>query len=315
MKIAVIGAGAMGSIYAALLCDAGHEVTVIDLWEEHITAIRENGLRVDGASGDRTVDVKADTRVDGIGVCDLVIIATKAAGVASAAIAARPLVDEQTILLTIQNGLGSGERIAQHYQGENVLLGVAQGFGASIKAPGHAHHTSMSMIRIGAMSDGENPGIAARVEQITDMWQNAGFNASSYTDINQLIWEKFICNVAYSAPCTVLDCTVAELLANADACVLSHQCAIEAFQVAKAKGINLTFDNPVAYVTDFGNKLGSAKPSMLLDHMAKRPSEIDAINGMVPIVASEVGASAPCNDSLSRIVRVRESLWHCDESL
>lgn len=306
MKIAVMGAGAMGSIYAALLADAGHQVFAIDVWQEHVTAIQQHGLRVEGASGDRTVKtVVAATTTDGIGICDLVIIATKAAGVGAATKMAESVIGDATLVLTIQNGLGSGERIKQHLKVDNVLLGVAQGFGASIKAPGHAYHNAMSMIRVGAMEGGAD----ARVDHIAQIWQAAGFNVSSYDDINQLIWEKFICNVAYSAPCTVIGCTVAELLSDPDGTELSQSCAIEAFQVAKAKKINLSFDDPVAYVTEFGEKVGSARPSMLLDHIAQRGSEIDAINGMVPVVAAEVGASAPYNDALSRIVRKRESLW------
>lgn len=306
MNIVVMGAGAMGSIYAALLADAGNEVTVVDVWQEHITAIRERGLRVEGASGDRTLKtIKAATSTAGMGVCDLVIIATKAAGVGAATKMAESIIGESTLVLTIQNGLGSGERIKQYMSGENVLLGVAQGFGASMKGPGHAHHNAMSMIRIGAMEGGAD----SRVDRVTQLWLEAGFNVSSYEDINQLIWEKFICNVAYSAPCTVVGCTIAELLSGADGTELSRACAIEAYQVAKAKNINLTFDDPVAYVTDFGEKLGPARPSMLLDHLAQRKSEIDAINGMVPVVAAEMGVSAPCNETLSRIVRARESQW------
>ncbi|MBX2824809.1 MAG: 2-dehydropantoate 2-reductase [Gammaproteobacteria bacterium] len=309
MKIVVMGVGAMGSIYAALLADAGHEVWAIDVWKDHIEAIRDQGLRVEGASGDRVVQLNAATDVSEVGICDLVIIATKASGVGTAAAAAQAVVGTHTVLLTIQNGLGSGERIARYYQGDNVLLGVAQGFGASIEAPGHARHTSMSLIRIGAMASAENSAVQATVDRITGMWRDAGFNASSYSDIDQLIWEKFICNVAYSGPCTALNCTVEQLLANPDAVALSRQCAIEAFQVAKAKGINLSFEDPVTYVTEFGQKLGPSRPSMLLDHLARRPSEIDAINGMVPVLASELGVSAPCNDALSRLLRAREALW------
>ncbi|MBX2879394.1 MAG: 2-dehydropantoate 2-reductase [Granulosicoccus sp.] len=307
MKIVVMGAGAMGSIYAALLADAGHDVIAVDVWQEHIDAIQHHGLRVEGASGDRTVkSIKAVTSTDDVGVCDLVIIATKAAGVGAATKMAKNVIDESTLVLTIQNGLGSGERIKQYLSGENVLLGVAQGFGASMKGPGHAHHNAMSMIRIGAMKGGADP----RVDAVTQLWLDAGFNVSSYEDINQLIWEKFICNVAYSAPCTAVGCTIGELLSSPDGTLLSRTCAIEAFQVAKAKKINLSFDDPVAYVTEFGQKLGPSRPSMLLDHMAQRPSEIDAINGMVPVVAAEVGASAPCNEALSRLVRARECTWH-----
>ncbi|OED41421.1 2-dehydropantoate 2-reductase [Chromatiales bacterium (ex Bugula neritina AB1)] len=311
MKIVVLGAGAMGSIYAALMADAGNEVWIIDPWQQHTDAIRNQGLRVEGASGDRTVrTIKVAASIEEIVTADLFIIATKAAAVGEAAKTLLPVLSADSIVLTIQNGLGSGERIAAHLPVGQVLLGVAEGFGASVKKPGHVQHTAMKMIRIGSIADSGD----TRPEMIAGVWRNAGFNAEAYTDIEQLIWEKFICNVAYSAPCTVFDKSVAQLLEDPHATKISQTCAVEAWQVAVAKKVNLTFTDPIEYVTAFGRKVGNARPSLLLDHMAKRPSEIDAINGMVPVVASEQGLAAPFNEVLSGIVRSREAEWKTGRS-
>ena len=103
MKIAVVGTGAMGSIYAGLLADAGNEVCAVDTWQEHVEAIRTTGLRVEGASGERTVMIPATTDVAEAGECDLYIVATKADGVGSAAQAIAPLLGEDSYVLTIQN--------------------------------------------------------------------------------------------------------------------------------------------------------------------------------------------------------------------
>ena len=196
MKIAVIGVGAMGSVYAGLLADGGHEVWAIDVWQDHLDAIRSNGLRVEGASGDRTVKtLNVSSDAADAGVCDLYIIATKASGVGPAASAIASLMGPDSLVLTIQNGLGAGERIGEHMPVENVLLGVADGFGASMKGPGHAHHNAMNLIRIGEMGGGLSP----RLLEIADVWKGAGFNVKAFDDINQLIWEKFICNCTYSA--------------------------------------------------------------------------------------------------------------------
>ncbi|MFP6718495.1 MAG: 2-dehydropantoate 2-reductase N-terminal domain-containing protein, partial [Alphaproteobacteria bacterium] len=92
MKIAVIGVGAMGSVYAGLLADAGNEVWAIDVWREHIDAIRDRGLRIEGKSGDRTVKIAATMDAQEAGHCDLVIIATKAMHVDAAAVAAKPII-------------------------------------------------------------------------------------------------------------------------------------------------------------------------------------------------------------------------------
>lgn len=306
MKIAVIGVGAMGSVYAALLAEAGNDVWAIDTWAEHLDAIRQNGLRVEGASGDRIVtNVHAISDVVEAGECDLYIIATKAAGVEAAARSIARVMGGTSLVLTIQNGLGSGERIAQFMPTGNVLLGVADGFGASMKGPGHAHHNAMKLIRLGEM----NGGLTERLAQVEQVWQRAGFNAKAFEDINQLIWEKFLCNVTFSAPCTVFDCTVGELMANPVWWDVATGCTREAYSCGIAKQISFGFDDPVAYVTAFGANMPDARPSMLLDHMAGRVSEIDAINGRVPVLGRELGIATPYNDTLCAIVRRHEEAF------
>lgn len=306
MKIAVMGVGAMGSVYAALLAEAGNDVWAIDTWAEHLDAIRQNGLRVEGASGDRIVtNVHAASDVTEAGECDLYIIATKASGVEAAARSIARVMGGTSLVLTIQNGLGSGERIAQFMPTGNVLLGVADGFGASMKGPGHAHHNAMKLIRLGEM----NGGLTERLAQVEQVWQRAGFNAKAFEDINQLIWEKFLCNVTFSAPCTVFDCTVGELMANPVWWDVATGCTREAYSCGIAKQISFGFDDPVAYVTSFGANMPDARPSMLLDHMAGRGSEIDAINGRVPVLGRELGIATPYNDTLCAIVRRHEEAF------
>ena len=145
MKIAVIGAGAMGSIYASFLAQNKNEVLAIDLWEEHLNVIRESGLRVSGFSGDNTVkNIKVSNDINDAKGYELFIIATKASGVGAVASKLSKIASKSSIILTIQNGLGAGERIASFMPTDNILLGVAQGFGAAMIGPGHA----LSLIHI-----------------------------------------------------------------------------------------------------------------------------------------------------------------------
>ena len=304
MKIAIAGTGAMGSVYAALLRDAGNEVWAVDTWQAHVEEINKNGLRVEGASGDRTVsDLNATTDIADAGLCDLYIIATKADGVGAAAQEISKIMGKDSLILTIQNGLGAGERIAQFISTENVLLGVAEGFGASMKSPGHAHHNSMRQVRLGEMEG----GLTDRLKAVEKVWQEAGFNANAFGDIHQLIWEKYICNVFLSAPCTVFDCPIGGILDNPDRLNIALGCMREAYQAGKARGINFSFDDPDDYAMKFARNMPDASPSMRLDHLAKRKSEIDAINGMVPVVSAELGLSAPYNETLSAVVRKIEA--------
>lgn len=302
MKIAIVGCGAMGCVYAALLGKAGHEVWAIDTWKDHVDAIRANGLRLEGASGDTTARIEASTRAEDAGPCDLVIIATKAMHVENAATAARALLKPDTMVLSIQNGLGGPDTAARVLGEERVMVGVVGGFGASMRGPGHAHHNGWELVRLGE----RNGPISARLEEVAAVWASGGFRVKCFDDIDQLVWEKLICNVCFSGTCALTEMTIAQVMENADAWTCASNCAIEAFNVARARGVRLDFDEPVNYVRNFGSKIPNARPSMLLDHMAGRMSEIDFINGAIPVAAQGLGVATPYNTVVSTLVRAKE---------
>jgi len=307
MKIAIVGTGAMGSVYAALLASAGHEIWAVDRWREHIEAIRARGLRLEGASGDRTVKMNATTDAREAGTCDLVILATKAMHVAQAAEAAKSLLGSETPVLSIQNGLGGPDTAANILGRERVMVGVVGGFGASMKAPGHAHHNGWELVRLGEFGGPITP----RLKKVEEVWSGAGFRVKVFDDIDQLVWEKLICNCAYSGPCGVSERTTGEVMEDADLSAVSAACATEAFAVARAKGVKLGFADPVAYVRDFGSKIPHARPSVLLDLLAGRKSEIDVINGSIPRVGKDVGVAAPVNAAITALVRAKERKLGC----
>ena len=303
-RIAIVGTGAMGSVYAGLFAEAGYQISVVDLWQEHMTAIGKTGLHLEGASGDRVIGgINAVHQIADLGPIDLYVIATKANGVAEAAAEIAKVMQPDSLALTIQNGLGAGERIAQYMPTDNVLLGVAEGFGASIKGPGHIHHNAMRQIRIGEMGG----GMTDRLVWVESLWQAAGFKATAFADIHQLVWEKFICNVMCSAPSVAFDCTIGELFNDEDRRIVALGCMLEAYEIGLAKKIAFSFDDAVAYGVKFAADMPHASPSMRLDHLAGKRSEIDAINGMVPVLGREMGIKTPYNDTLVALVRAREA--------
>ena len=297
-----MGTGAMGSVYAGLLADAGNEVWAVDAWQEHIDAMREHGLRVEGASGERTVSLSATTDAADVGICELVIVATKAMDVEAAASAARVLVGEDTTVLSIQNGLGGPDAAASVLGEDVVTIGVVGGFGASILAPGHVRHEGWELVRLGERAGPATP----RVERIAEVWREAGFRVETYDDVAQLVWEKLVCNVAYSGSCTILELTIGEVLAHESGRDLATSCATEAYEIGLANGVAFSFDDPARYVLDFGEKIPDARPSMLLDYLAGQPGEIDVINGSIPRVALTLGREAPVNATVSALVRTKE---------
>ena len=303
-RIAIVGAGAMGSVYAGLFAEAGYQISVVDLWQEHITAIGKTGLHLEGASGDRVIGgITAVHQIADLGSIDLYVIATKANGVGDAAAEIAKVMQPDSLVLTIQNGLGAGDRIAQYMPTDNVLLGVAEGFGASIKGPGHIHHNAMRQIRIGEMGG----GMTDRLVWIESLWQAAGFKATAFADIHQLVWEKFICNVMCSAPSVAFACTIGELFSDEDRRIVALGCMLEAYEIGLTKNIAFSFDDAVAYGVKFAADMPHASPSMRLDHLAGKRSEIDAINGMVPVLGREMGIKTPYNDTLVALVRAREA--------
>ena len=302
MKVAVVGCGAMGSVYAALLASAGHEVWAIDNWKEHVDAMKANGLRLEGASGDRTVRINATMDAADAGPCDLAILATKAMHVEKAAMSMKPLLRPDTVVLSIQNGLGGPDTAAKVLGRERVLVGVVGGFGASMKAPGHAHHNGWELVRLGELAGPISP----RLEAVAEVWRSGGFRVKCFDDIDQLVWEKLICNVCFSGTCAVTERTIIEVIEDPDTWQIASGCATEAYNVARARGIRLDFNDPVAYVRAFGMKIPNARPSMLLDHMAGRMSEIEAINGAIPVAAKAAGIAAPFNEVISALVRAKE---------
>lgn len=303
MKIAIVGTGAMGSVYAGLLRKAGHEVWAIDTWEDHIRAIQADGLAITGASGDAVVDgFRVGTHPGDAGPCELWVVATKASEVEEVCAEIVPLLRPDDVVMAFQNGLGAGARVAKHVPEDQVMVGIAEGFGSSIPKPGHVHHNGMRMLRFGELRGGMTP----RLRMVEQTWQGAGFNARAFEDIDQMVWEKFLCNVTLSAPTAAFDVTVGELMADPAAWAVAIGCMLEAHRLAEATGVRLSFDDPVRYVTEFAATIPNASPSMRLDHLARRPAEVDVINGAVVDRSRELGLEAPYNETLCAILRSRE---------
>jgi 2-dehydropantoate 2-reductase len=221
------------------------------------------------------------------------------------------VLDDQSVVMAFQNGLGAGERVAKHIPEAQVAIGIAEGFGSSIPAPGSVHHNGMRLIRIGELRG----GLTDRIERIEQVWRDAGFNVKAFADIDRMVWEKFLCNVTLSAPTAVFDVTVGELMADPDAWAVALACTMEAHRVAVAKGVTFSFDDPVEYVTEFASTIPDASPSMRLDHLARRPSEVDVINGQVVALSRQLGFEAPYNETLCAVLRAREARFPSSKAM
>jgi 2-dehydropantoate 2-reductase len=294
----------MGSIYAAKLAEAGNDVLVVDRHQAAIDQIARHGLRVTGPGYDQTVRLRAGTAAPAE-TMDLIVLAVKAADVKTAAQQAVPMLGDHTVIVTIQNGLGSADTVAGIVGDERLAVGIASGFGAARVAPGHVRHNAMRAMRFGAYAALPR----STVDSVARVWAEAGFEAAAVTDIAAMQWEKLICNVAYSAPCALTGMTVGQVMDDPDMGAVSTAAAKEAWQVAIASDIKLDVTDPVEHVRAFGAGMPDAKPSALLDHEAHRASEIDFINGAVPRQGARVGVDAPVNTTLTALVKAVERRW------
>jgi 2-dehydropantoate 2-reductase len=304
MRIAVIGCGAMGSVYAARLASGGNDVTAVTRNVAHATAMARSGLVLSGPDGTRTVRVAASASPPAE-TFDLVVLAVKAGDVASAAPTLMPLLGPHTLVVTLQNGLGSAEVAADAIGADRLVVGIATAFGASLPAPGHVQHTAMRSLKLGAYGGLD----ATRVEEVASVWRTGGFDADTVADIAAMQWEKLICNVAYSGPCALSGLTVGEVMDHEQLGQVSRRAAVEAWETARALDIGIDVADPVEHALAFGRQVRAAKPSALLDHEAGRVSEIAVINGAVPREAAKAGRDAPVNATIAALALAREQAW------
>jgi 2-dehydropantoate 2-reductase len=303
MKIGIVGSGAMGSVYGALLAAAGNELWLFDQWRQHVEAMRAHGLRCTGASGDRTVPVNATTDAAEAGPCALVIVATKVMDIEAGVGAAKPMIGPETLILTIQNGLGNVDRIRRVLSPENLLFGIAGGFGAEMIGPGHVHHNGMEAINLAELEGGITP----RLERVAEVWRQAGFKVETFEDLWPVVWSKLIANVAFSATCAATGMRVGQARANEWAWGIAKACISEAAAVAAAKDIRLACDDPVQWVSDFAGKIPNARPSMYQDLLAGRRSEIDSIQGGVVAEGAKVGVPTPTCAFMVQLIKALEA--------
>ena len=294
-KVAVLGAGAMGSMFGGLLGAGGLEVTLIDIWAEHVAAVRARGLRLVGDEGERMVPVSATTEPSEAGEADVVLVHCKAYHTTAAVEAARGLFGADTVAISFQNGLGNEEAIGEVIGIERVLGGTtAQG--ASILGPGAVRYYGDLPSQIGELAG----GVSDRAERIADALSGAGLQTTASTEIRRDIWRKLLANVALGALSALADLTIAELM-TVPALKASALAALdEAAAVARAAGIELDAGDTrrvLAKITGAGGTSAN-KSSMCVDVLNRRKTEIEVINGAVARLGREHGVPTLVSDTL-----------------
>ena len=298
MRIAVVGAGAMGSLFGGLLAEAGEDVILVDIWEEHVKAINERGLHIRGVSGDRIIRVRATTKHAEVGPVDLVLFQVKSYATEKAIRDALPMIADHTVVLTLQNGLGNVEKIAEVIGRERVLAGTTA-HGATVLGPGEIYHAGKGPTVIGEI-DGR---ITERVKRIAEVFNRAGIETEVTDNVLGAIWTKMLANVAINALTAITGLYNGELLELEETKTVMLKAVEEAVAVARAKGIKLLVEDPFEFVIKVAKATATNKSSMLQDVERGRRTEIDAINGMIVRYGRELGIPTPVNETLVAAVK------------
>jgi 2-dehydropantoate 2-reductase len=303
MRIAVVGAGAMGSIFGARLAGGGHEVVLVDVARSLVDRINEAGVTVVRGEESRTTRIPATTNPSETGTVDIVVFCVKCYHTASATELARPLVGPDTVVASLQNGWGNGDVLAAAFPPEQVVVGVTYNSGA-VTEPGTVVHPADQPTLVGMFTGDEN----ARAARLAEALQSSGLQTQVVSPVRPEIWKKLILNAATLPTAALTGMNAGALTAHDRMRDLVSETAREATEVARSLGYDIDPDERVAYIHALLEKAGPARGSMLQDFEAGRRTEIDVINGAVVRAANEHGVEVPLNRAFVGLVKGWETM-------
>jgi 2-dehydropantoate 2-reductase len=303
MKIAVVGAGAMGSLFGALLAESGNEVWLCDIRQDHMNTVKQSGLRLEYEAKTRVVKLNAVIDPQAIGESDLVLIFVKSMHTQSAAQTAAVLAGRNGLVMTLQNGMGNADTIAEHIKPNRIIVGTTA-HGATMLGPATVRHAGRGPTILGMWSGGKREFQSAL--QTAALLTRAGIESTAVEDVRPAVWDKLIINVGINAITALTGIKNGELLDLDCTRELSRSAVEEAAAVAKAQGIGIR-ENPEAHVFQVAQATSANRSSMGQDADHRRPTEIAAINGFVVREADRMGLAVPVNRTLTALVQTMEA--------
>ncbi len=313
MKVGIVGAGSMGSLFGGLLSEAGHDVWLVDVWRDHVDTVREHGLRMTCEGRERLARPQATTDPAEVGEADFVMFWCKGPSTPTAVADAAPLIGERTLACSLQNGLGNPEVIARAVPPGKIVYGVTE-IGATIQQPGHIELTPTAWEGGGATYVGtSDPASFGNAELVAEVLNGATINTTARRDVDAVVWGKLTvaCPIAPAVAITRLPIGLISGFAEMEP-LLAGICE-EVVAVANASGIPLDAEASRRHAFEVWNAVGNHVASMGGDVLARRVTEIDTLNGAIGRQGRQVGVPTPFNDTMARLVRLIEA--HYDEQL
>lgn len=297
MRVCVIGAGAMGSVFGGLLAHVGHDVTFVDTWEENVAAINASGVHLDGVKGELRIPATALVGLPHGLEADLAMVWTDANNTRRAAVTAAAALAPDGFAITLQNGIGNVETLVEVLGKPRVAAGSSM-CSAAMRGPGHASFTHMGMTSVGEIDGGGS----ARVERLREALAQARFEVRVHPDIMSLVWSKFAHNCAVNAICATTGLRVGEVARVAALDRFQDHVIDEILAVTQAKGITLDDPDFRAHVKAHCWKKYN-RPSMLQHIEAGKRTEIDALNARLVDEGRRLGVPTPYNDALACLLK------------
>ncbi|CAE6731625.1 2-dehydropantoate 2-reductase [Paraburkholderia nemoris] len=300
VKIAILGAGALGCAIGAALTEGGNEVWLLNRSVVHVEAMRRDGLQVDDTEGSRRVKVRAATQAAEAGVVDLVVVLVKSFHTDAAMRGALELIGPETLVLSLQNGLGHEDVLAGVVGRERVLAGKTY-VGGVLRNPGHIE----SGVAGKATYIGELDGrITSRANALADTFNAAGLATTVSDNIVGTMWDKLLVNVATGALTGITGLTYGQLYDEALLKTTALAAVAEAMAVAHAAGVKLSTPDPERPWTLAGEGLSPAFKTSMLQSLEKGSiTEIDFINGAVVRWGQRHGVPTPVNATLVACIK------------
>jgi len=304
MKIVIVGPGAMGCLFAAFLSKSKEEIWLLDKNENNATKLNEIGISLEGVSGTWQAKPRATANVHDIAKADLVLICVKSFHTKQAVEQIKPLLQENTKIMTLQNGIGNIEIIAESI-GEDKVIGGITNEGATLIDTGRIRHAGHGETIIGTL-DGKAP---VEIRSIREVFNRIGLQTKISRDIKGLVWSKLIINVGINALTAITRLPNGRLMEFEGTKRTLRDAVTEATRIAKRKRIKLIYDDPLAKVEAVCESTSSNISSMLQDVLRKKHTEIDFINGVIVRLGQELGIAVPTNRLLVDLVKTIESSY------
>ena len=307
-KVAVLGAGTMGCLFGGLMAEKGLDVTLIDVWKEHVDAINSKGLKMDGHGGDRYIKIKATTDPSTLKPVDAIIIMCKATALEKALTNAKNIIGDKTMLMSFQNGIGH-EAIMQKIAGKEKVLGGTTTQASNVLGPGHIKNHAALPSWIGEYEG----GMSDRVKDLAETFTAHNLETIAVPDIKKRKWMKLFALTAIGPLSSIFDLHHTDLyISNKNQKVsreLGKKIILETREVAKADGVDVTEDECLEMFNKIVDSKQTNKSSMCFDILNKRKTEIDFINGAVSKIGKGHGVKTPMNDLMYKMIMVKEGMY------